>query len=77
MPKDSACEVEDRIVLLSEATWNNCRWIVGHARRGVFVVCGRQVRSGSSFCDEHHELVWRPAAGEKKGRGSSKADDAK
>jgi hypothetical protein len=77
MPKDSACEVEDRIVLLSEATWRHCRWIVGQPRRGVYVVCGRQVRTGSSFCDEHHELVWRPVTGEKKGRGSGKGGEAK
>jgi hypothetical protein len=41
------------------------------------VVCGRQIRTGSSFCDEHHELVWRPVTGEKKGHGAGKGGEAK
>ncbi|MGF1640928.1 MAG: GcrA family cell cycle regulator [Rhodospirillales bacterium] len=75
MPKDNACGIDDEVVLLSEATRLQCRWIVGHARRGVFVVCGQRVRTGSSFCEQHHALVWRPTTAERKGRGRNGADD--
>jgi len=67
MPKDSDGATVDQVVLLSQATWQHCRWIVGQPKRGVYVVCGRQVRAGSSFCDDHHALVWRPVAGDRKG----------
>jgi hypothetical protein len=71
MPKDIAYDVADRIVLLSEATGRHCRWIVDRPRRGVYVVCGRHVHSGSSFCGEHHALVWRPVAVKRKDRAST------
>jgi hypothetical protein len=67
MPKDSDGGTDGQIVLLSQTTWQHCRWIVGQPKRGVHVVCGRRVRPGSSFCNEHHALVWRSVAGERKG----------
>ncbi len=71
MPKDIAYDATGPIVLLSEATRRHCRWIVDQPRRSVYVVCGRHVHSGSSFCDEHHALVWRPVAAKDKGRASA------
>ncbi|TVR96548.1 MAG: hypothetical protein EA406_11670 [Rhodospirillales bacterium] len=60
MPKDfSQTEMDDQ-VLLSEAGTARCRWIISRRRFGQFVICGERVRIGSSYCDQHHERVWRP-----------------
>ena len=45
-------------VLLSEANHRQCRWIESREGFGVYVICGKRVRPGSSFCSEHHEQVW-------------------
>ena len=45
-------------VLLSEASHRQCRWIESRQGFGVFVICGRRVRHGSSFCAGHHDVVW-------------------
>ncbi|MGF1641471.1 MAG: hypothetical protein ACFCUO_11035 [Rhodospirillales bacterium] len=45
-------------VLLSEANHRHCRWIESRKGFGVYVICGKRVRHGSSFCAHHHDLVW-------------------
>ena len=37
-----------------------CQWIEGEPRERAF--CGAPVKPGSSYCEEHHALCWRPAA---------------
>jgi len=45
-------------VLLSEANHRQCRWIESREGFGVYVICGRRIREGSSFCVGHHDQVW-------------------
>ncbi len=45
-------------VLLSEASHRQCRWIESREGFGVYVICGKRIREGSSFCVGHHDVVW-------------------
>lgn len=46
-------------ISLLDARAFECRWIVdGYTPAHV---CGQPTRSGSSYCPEHHRIVWRPA----------------
>ncbi len=61
MPKDFECSRDPHETSLREAGTASCRWILRRQRFGQFVICGRPTRLGSSFCAEHHDLVWRAA----------------
>jgi hypothetical protein len=58
MPKKIGLRAAREKVLLSEAKHHQCRWILNRQGFGVYSICGLRVRSGSSFCGVHHDLVW-------------------
>lgn len=60
MPKDVPHSIADEPAMLADAPQSRCRWIVRRERFAAFVICGRKVKEGSSYCPEHHALVWRP-----------------
>ena len=59
MPRDNPPIDRTDGVLLDAAGLGQCRWIVSRIKRGVYMVCGRSVLPGSSFCVEHHARAWR------------------
>jgi hypothetical protein len=59
MPKDMPFTIEKERVSLTEAGQSRCRWIVSREGFGHFLICGRRVQTGSSYCTEHHGRVWR------------------
>jgi hypothetical protein len=45
---------------------HRCKWIAGHdyvarMRAGLDPYCGAPVKPGSSWCADHHALVYHPA----------------
>lgn len=59
MTKDACVPTHEPETMLGEASMTNCRWIVRRVRFGRFLICGKPVKIGSSFCTEHHGRVWR------------------
>jgi GcrA cell cycle regulator len=52
---------------VSELTEKNCRYPIGELSDPNFKFCCAPKKPGSSYCQEHHELCWRPVPNDRRG----------
>ena len=52
----------DKGVKLEDLEYWHCRWAMSEVRPKVFRFCGARKKDGSSYCTEHHALVYVPRA---------------
>ncbi len=62
-PKISECQKSDfdksaRAVSLVELDNHTCRWPIGDPKDENFHFCGRKVRIGQTYCDEHSQVAY-------------------
>ena len=48
-------------IAIESLTAQSCRYPIGDPRKPGFRFCGRRRTAGSSFCAEHHRIVWKRA----------------
>lgn len=48
----------DGIIKLVELDSHTCRWPVGDPRDDDFGFCGKKVRAGQTYCDEHSAMAY-------------------
>ena len=53
--KKSCCEGN---VKLTELDSHTCRWPIGDPRDDDFCFCGKRVRTGQTYCDEHSAMAY-------------------
>lgn len=53
-------------IKLSELDSHTCRWPIGDPKDDNFCFCGRKVRAGQTYCDEHSAIAYvKPGKKEK------------
>jgi GcrA cell cycle regulator len=55
---------EPRMLSIVELDASTCRWPVGDPRTSSFGYCGHPAKVGSSYCEGHHAIAYRPAESE-------------
>lgn len=45
-------------IKLSELDNHTCRWPIGDPKDENFCFCGKKVRTGQTYCDEHAEIAY-------------------
>jgi len=45
-------------IKLSELDSHTCRWPIGDPKDENFCFCGKKVRAGETYCDEHAEIAY-------------------
>lgn len=54
---DSASVKKDKVKLI-ELDSHTCRWPIGDPRDDDFGFCGKKVRAGQTYCDEHSAIAY-------------------
>ena len=62
-PKIKECQKSDfdrsaKAVSLTELDNHTCRWPIGDPKDDNFHFCGRKVRIGQTYCDEHSQIAY-------------------
>ena len=47
-----------RCIKLTDLDSHTCRWPIGDPRDDDFCFCGRKVRAGQTYCDEHSQVAY-------------------
>ncbi len=56
-PKTEQKDTE-KCIKLSELNNHTCRWPIGDPKDENFCFCGKKVRAGQTYCDEHSEIAY-------------------
>lgn len=59
-PAPKACK--DINIKLVDLDSHTCRWPIGDPRDDDFCFCGKKVRTGQTYCDEHSQMAYVKAA---------------
>ncbi|MBP5352870.1 MAG: global cell cycle regulator GcrA-like protein [Alphaproteobacteria bacterium] len=57
-PQPAAVRVHNGNVKLTELDSHTCRWPIGDPRDDDFCFCGKKVRAGQTYCDEHSAMAY-------------------
>ena len=59
-PASKVCK--DINIKLVDLDSHTCRWPIGDPRDDDFCFCGKKVRTGQTYCDEHSQMAYVKAA---------------
>ncbi|MDR1694206.1 MAG: GcrA family cell cycle regulator [Lactobacillaceae bacterium] len=51
-------KTDDGIIRLTDLDMHTCRWPIGDPKDEKFHFCGKKVRIGHTYCDEHSEIAY-------------------
>ncbi|MBR6356278.1 MAG: global cell cycle regulator GcrA-like protein [Alphaproteobacteria bacterium] len=57
-PKPTATAPKGENIRLIDLDSHTCRWPIGDPRDEDFCFCGRKVRTGQTYCDEHSQMAY-------------------
>ena len=63
-PKKTSC-TNKRNIKLVDLDSHTCRWPIGDPREENFCFCGKKVRAGQTYCDEHSQIAYIKALAKK------------
>ena len=52
------CKKKDSCLKLTELDNHTCRWPIGDPRDDNFCFCGKAIRSGQTYCEEHSAIAY-------------------